>query len=569
MFLFFVFAVSKFIPYRLSEQLQMSHATKANIQSMIENNSVTVVFVADPKDSPLINTFASTQALYPEVLMSYTFPDEIKDYLNMTLPKDPYMVVTNNGKIEVVIGPMFDDSTVMMTADLWITKKRKVLTSEIEFIGAMNGGPRTLAVTEDQFEKGLEIAKSTGVTDGPLNVVKITRRLAKLIGAKKNGCALYRRDDQAIEVVPKCSIENYRSLVRPYFSTANQYSTETNQEMVVIHYSLRDDSVGDVLAELGKANKNLQLVIADSELEKKVEEVIHDENWTKSFDFNFVVVNFTGMYYYNLTSDVKDMLKRPWDADDYLTCMLRYFRQILHHEIPKVYFSEDEDNRTKSSMMQKAVGNNFHRYVDDPDRDTLIIFLKPGSKHCFRVFSYLREFGTRLDSENNSDYWFLMYNVSSNMLPEGNPVDENGCPTVLFYPANDRENPKILPVETLDVMKWLVARYSTKPINVTYDLPQESDIDRALKRETLNYLSPSLKAALEQQVADLREDIRKAKENEESKPEESEENKSNEESKPEESEENKSNEESKSEVPTETNSGEKTDTDQNQASSEL
>ena len=499
-----------FVPYQSTNVLAATPIPKQNLSSVLQDHPSVVLMAAKPRDAKQINIFIQMQPLYPEALFATIKPENIRGFLNGTIPKTPFICVIREGVPEVTFGPLLDDDTVMTVTDLWLTKRRRQVQDQTALIAAMKGGPRTLAVPESGFARALEYAKETSVSHGPVNVVVMSKSLANSLRVQKGDCCVYRRDDQNLLTLRQCKLSDYKASVRPVFSQSNRWTHLSSEVLVAFRTKSKNTAeVNSILGQLGDHFPQFQFVIAENEFAKRVAAVIEDPNWTET-ETNVAIVNFTAGYYLDLgTSFPETMKTAAFDAVAWGNEIAVVLNKVRRDSFPRVYFSGKDENITNTTVYQRLSGRTFHKVMDS-DRDILMLLVKPRSRDCSRVFRMFRSLGSELDSQNNTDFYFALYDVVANAIPEGNPGPKSLCPTVLLYPANDRQNPKILPVESTDAMKWLISRYAKHSLNLTFSLPSQTEIEDAEKKiDIYNEKSPYLAGLLRQQLSDLREEVAK------------------------------------------------------------
>ena len=499
-----------FVPYQATNVLASTTIAEENLSSVVRDHPSLVLMAAKPRDAKLINIFIQMQPLYPEAMFATIKPESIRGFLNGTIPKTPFICVIKEGVPEVTFGPIFDDETVMSVTDLWLTKRRRPLQDQAALIGAMKGGPRTLAVPESGFERALEYAKETTLTHGPMNVVVMSQSLLKSLHVQNDDCCVYRRDDQMLLTLRHCKVSEYKASLRPAFSKSNRWTHLSSEVIVAFRTKSKNAAeINSIMGQLGDHFPQFQFVVAESQFAKRVAGVIEDPNWTET-ETNVAILNFTAGYYLDLGTSFPETMKTAgFDAVAWGNEIAVVLNKVRRDSFPRVYFSGKDENITNTTVYQRLSGRTFDKVMAS-DRDVLLLLVKPRSRDCSRVFRMFRSLGSDLDNQNNTDFYLALYDVVVNAIPQGNPAPKALCPTVLLYPANDRQNPKILPVESTDAMKWLISRYAKHSLNLTFSLPSQTDIEAAEKRiDIYNEKSPYLAGLLRQQLADLRQDVAK------------------------------------------------------------
>lgn len=505
------FAAAKFITYKITEKLFLETVNYTEIQAFVNKYSTVVALAAEGEDSHLINTFVQLESLYPDAHFVIVHTKDMNKFLNGNCPAEPYVSIIRDKIVDITVGPIRDDNTMIYLIDLWLTKQRKTLQDQTSLVAALGGAPRTLIVRETDFQKGLDIANMTSLTLGPANVVIVDESVAKVIGMKHNDCGLYRRDDAFLTVAKGCSAESYRRQIRPDFAPADRL-TKTSKELVVAFRTARgyrnpDSPVFSILGQLGGHFKDMKFVIADKDFSKTVKEFTNEDDWDATVT-NVAVMDFHGGFYYNTSSVFTAAMKNEtFDPQLWGNKMAEFLYQVKNHMIQKTYISEKPASPS-TDLLQRAVGKDIRRKIDGSDRDVFVVYLKPKCSPCSKLFGKVRSLTDQLDENKYNNAWFFVYDVANNQIPGGNQVNIDQVPAFVMYPFSDKKNPKVCPYVSDDIIRWFTAKYSDKPHNITYKFPSEEklvqieeDAGKLAKR-----LGGKLGDAVRQQMADLKRD---------------------------------------------------------------
>lgn len=500
-------AVAEFVPYLVTDTLAHTPVDAETLKYALGNHSTVVLMVAKSRDSKILTTFVQMQALYTNAHFVTAIPAHMHGFFNDSTPKTPYITIFRNSEPEITFGPIFDAETTLLVTDLWLTKQRRALPDQTALIGAMNGGPRTIAVAESAFELGLAHAKATSVSHGPANVVIMSPSLMKELKLQPNDCCVYRRDDQVLETLKHCRLNDYKSHLRPAYSHSNRWTWRSPGLIVAFRTKSKAiPSVNSIMGQLGDYYKKLTFVIAEGEFASRVANVINDSNYTET-ETNVALVNFEKRYYLDLGDTFSEEMKTgEFDPGRWGNEMAMALNPQRLKALPKIYFSGTETNITNTTY-QRACGKNYHKFMES-DRDVLMLLVKPRSRECSLMYRAFRKLAEELDEANNSDFYFVLYDVVANGIPGGNPGPKAVCPTVLFYPVSDRKNPRVVPVDTFDGIKWMLSRYASHPPNLTFTMPDANDVARVEERQgVLDKHSKRLAESFKRELEVLRAEI--------------------------------------------------------------
>lgn len=508
---FATFAAAKFINYKISDRLFIETVNQTGIEKIVNEHSTVVALAADAEDSHLINSYVHLEPLYPDAHFAVVHTKDMDKFLDGKCPSYPFISIIRDKTVEITFGPIRDDNTMMYLIDLWLTKQRKVLSDQTALVAAFGGAPRTLIMREKDFQKGLDIAKITSITIGPANVVLVDESLAKIIGMKQSDCGLYRRDDAFLTVVRGCNAESYKRIVRPDFGPADRL-TKKSKELVVAFRTNRgsrnpESPVFSILGQLGGHFKDMKFVIADKEFAKTVKDFTKEDDWDAT-ETNVAVMDFKNGWYYNTSSVFTPSMKNEtFDPQLWGNNLASFLYQVKNHAIPKSYISEKPASKS-DDLMQKAVGKDIKKRLEEADTDVFVLYLKPKCPPCSKLFSKVKGLVDKLEDLNYTDARILIYDVESNQHAGGNAVNGDQAPTLFMYPVNDKKNPKVCPYASDDVVTWFAAKYAAKPHNLTYTLPNSNKMQQIEEEagKLARKLGGKLGDAVRQQLADLKAD---------------------------------------------------------------
>jgi len=136
---------------------------------------------------------------------------------------------------------------------------------------------------------------------------------------------------------------------------------------------------------------------------------------------------------------IEDRLKHknyvfPQDKEYTLAALTKYIKAFVDGTLPPTVKSEDVPEKNDEPV-KIIVGKTFDEIVLDPTKDVLVEFYAPWCGHCKNLAPKYDELGKEFEHIES----VVIAKVDS--TENDTPADIKGFPTLLFYPANDKENP--------------------------------------------------------------------------------------------------------------------------------
>jgi hypothetical protein len=227
---------------------------------------------------------------------------------------------------------------------------------------------------------------------------------------------------------------------------------------------------------------------------------------------NFAVLNFSFPYHYNVTGLVPVALKvdENFDPERWRPVITDILGRIRQGKLEKVYPSEWEPSRHEG-VSQRIAGCNYLTRIMNESADVFVVYYRPYNKASADIHDNYRTFAQELDKLGNTTYELAYIDITRNMVEGGFPT--RSYPSMLLFPKGKKNEPKVLPFESYDMMCWFAARYASQGHNISFKLPDEEHLAQIEARvaNLKNFVLPELRPVLDKELEDLKEDIRKEK----------------------------------------------------------
>jgi hypothetical protein len=494
---------SVFVPVNITQRVSFETVQLDSLKDAVATHETVVACVGTSADSALIAAFVNAKTLFRQASFVVAYPRDMKEWVNQTVPERPYLVFIKSQAVTAIVGPIDDETTLLTTIDLHLTRNRPTLETDAQLLSSLNGAPTTIIGLPRQFSKAFDIAKATGATFGPANVVAISPELYESVQLQPRHCAVFRRDDLMIEPF-ECTLSNYKKTVRPGFFRAKPKIAKWSDHVVAVYtHQPLFNNVSQLLGALGAHFKDVKFVYFNARYAHLISDFTR-ETFNNSV-INVVALNFTGGYYFNISHIITDELKSntTFDGRKWHAALIQLCYQIRAKTLQKIYRSETVPPKSPG-VIQKLVGSDYGETVTDASKDVFVMFTKPRCEICDKLYSMYRGIAQVVSRSDNSSL-FTSIDVRLNSVEGGFPLKT--VPSIVLFPKANKTDIKILIHESYDVMKWFAEKYTGKP--VTHDWGKQEDIFSIKKR--IARLSakegPEVAAILNNEFDDVKLDI--------------------------------------------------------------
>ena len=497
-----------YVPYRVTDTLGIDMPKPHKLGKAIAKYDTVVVLSVKRQNARLVAGFTDMQALFPDVHFMFAPYEIMKEHMNKSIAKGPCLTIIRNEKVEVSVGPFWDETTMVTMIDLYLTKKRPVITDKVELVAALGGAPRTIVAFEEDFNKALDYITQTSKTHGPANIVLGSPELFEEMAMARGTCALFRREDDTLEPIEGCTLENYKKVSVPVYYKTGQMLDHSKQLVVALKArdADRDEGVASILPQLKGFFPNMEFVIADDHISSRIDS-IQGDNWS-SWNSNVAVINFHERYFYNLTSNfTAEMKKLPFDPLSWGNLLAQVLLAIKDNAMQRVYMSEPVTPPTNNTL-QIVCGDDYLQRLNDTEHDQLIVYTETRSRKYTKHVEKLKKVARALEKNNNTNYRFLIIDVAKNSVPGGFPVTAKGTPLLGFVSKDNKKLMPLLPCTSSNVVKWFLKRYASVPHTLNFTMPSADKIARIAKKvDVLSvHVDPIAALSLKKALSDLRAD---------------------------------------------------------------
>ena len=183
------------------------------------------------------------------------------------------------------------------------------------------------------------------------------------------------------------------------------------------------------------------------------------------FDISFVSLEYN--YYYDVRSVFTvDFLRAvPFNATEWTDRTMQVINLINDGKLKPVYKSEDEP--PVNATIQKLVGTTYANFVESPEGDCLVLFMRPSCPHCTRFMPLYQQIAQEF-RENNINIRFGYIDITKNSSPKRFPTIYGVPHLVLFRNNGTNTTTVFCQRERNEIVRFLKEESTA---NVTLDYP--------------------------------------------------------------------------------------------------
>jgi len=132
--------------------------------------------------------------------------------------------------------------------------------------------------------------------------------------------------------------------------------------------------------------------------------------------------------------DTRKNFAYPADAPITVEAITQFVQDYLDKKLEPTLRSEPIPE-TNDGFVKILVGKTFDQIVMDPTKDVFVMLYAPWCGHCKKLHPKFEQLAEQL--QNDSSIVIAQIDATENDVP----VDIQGFPTLMLYPANDKQNP--------------------------------------------------------------------------------------------------------------------------------
>ena len=439
MFSFFLSCTSSiFIPYSLSDFPSLNAAVSQKKFAEITQTNKTIIGIAMSKNHRKIkiipNAFYTASTIYGTaaefVILDENFSSQVSQEEQLQLPI--LILYRNSTKIATFHYPETDNQFLFLMKSLFSKNEPELITNTKQLYPLLGNSPFTILCTQDFYQnaKSLQIQASNQME--MINIIIIDPNTFTELGFPDAHLALFRNEDRTIvRISNDLNVLLFASY--PIARTLTKGDIIESDEIIVCIATNRySDPLKECLYEVGAKYDEFIVGFLGPRLFSFPEELM---NKRLQRGKNVLVFSWKNNFYYDTSSVFsQDFLKLPFNQSEYMKKFDILLQDILHGKIQPTYVSEPIPQENNNSV-SKVVGKTYSYFINDPNHDTLVFFMREDCAHCAHFEKVFKDFADEC-RQNNLDWLkFGEIDITKNSCETPYPF-MTGVPLVYIFPKN-------------------------------------------------------------------------------------------------------------------------------------
>lgn len=314
-----------------------------------------------------------------------------------------------------------------------------------------------LFVTKKKVNEAVMVRNAVGGKLGVINIIQMTKELLNSFGIDENKLGFFRRDDLYTVPVSTNLREVFRATVPAYKILKN--IDLNNQKKIV--FALIDNtlkrSYKEVMFEVGLRFPQFLVGFVGPQLKAVVERTTN-ENYYHSP--SVAVFNVDKNIHYNATDFFGDLYNQPFFVEKWINAACKMLNQLDQGKISPIFVSE-EIPPVSGTNVQKLVGKTYEDYINDPEKDVVVLYKRDGCVHCKEFFPKFLDFAKECADANVNTVKFGYIDIIRNSGKVPFPY-MRGVPHVHIFPAkNKTDDSPIRGGNERSTLIYLINRYGS------------------------------------------------------------------------------------------------------------
>ena len=285
--------------------------------------------------------------------------------------------------------------------------------------------PYTLLCRPNESQEAIDYALQAAPFIGPVDVRIVTQDLLRKLGFENASLVMFRDEDESLSET-ELTLESVLRVSLPIYRILTVDDLENELCFAITAKYLTND-IKEFLFEFGKNEIPFVIGFIPRPLRSVVSRVIGRE-FSQEPDVAFV--HLGNSTYFQL-SMFDSLLNKTFNTDEWLRAGNEFIRQYNANELIQMYPSEDIPTEQISNVT-KVVGLTYRDFINDPEHDVVMFYMRPSCPHCRKFIPTFEEFADECHSFESLK--FGMIDIDANAVEGGFPFNL-GVPHLVIFPA--------------------------------------------------------------------------------------------------------------------------------------
>lgn len=504
-----------FIPYLSPNKLEFPELDQKTFNDLLSTNKSIIAFCVEKsykEMDPVIRSMNRVASLFSDDKYNVTFvflgkgiAQEVSyaNYLSL-----PSFFFFKKGKLKCSFAyPKTDSAFIKIVQSLLISTSKSykqknnifqyyntydrdslILRTKNDVLGYLGDCYYTILALPKLYKKAIKVLHQNPRIE--CDIVLVDEKVLNELDLDNDRLALFRREDNMI-----VSFSNFSIASVPYYSIINYYAVHDEIRpifAIASTSSIFDQKYKDLLYELSDKYADFVFGFISSDyyayinttVGVNIRSLLHNvpqnnelgSTESKPLDCIALVFNSYKRYTYNI-SDIFSgtFLSEPFNQEKWLTASKSILNSIRRNERKKHYMSDPIPQLNQNDAIKTVVGLTFDDFVNQKDKDVIILFGQMDSFSGVSLNKTLHLFynTTKQASSNETGYNYcdekLSFGIVDISRNSGNFPYFPGIPIIFMYPAKNKSHPiQFRGSPSYDNFLWFLKRYGS------FDVPIES-----------------------------------------------------------------------------------------------
>lgn len=460
-FFFSLISCGQFIPPVTQESFLLFKVNITGLSKLVTTVPRVVAFIHD-KNSPVSQAahqkLVDSISLFSDELIFVEIPIENATELVQPLGVSaPHLFLYTNSTLWLHCRFPFSETAYLYLMNLFADGQRTPVCDIQELYGSLGTSYYSLVYPGNKNIDAANLHRFASSKIGFVDMIPYSTKSAAKLGLENGKFYLFRIEDFNLVQINE-TIEGIIEKTTPVFKrfSANDFLVQDKLIFGVVIDRLTN-LVADILENVGKNYENLTIGFIDKSLHDFINISLGGIiNSTPTI----ILYNCTSHKYYDIPNEIIEMLKQ--NDVNVISKIMQYLSNL-----PEPVSPSEPIPTTNPYNFTKLVGLTHDKFMNDPEYDTVILYVSQESPVSARFIRLVNETSTLLKDKNITNIKFGIINTTLN---SASFPDLPVLPYIVLFPATNKTDRRIYfgQSEKNDFLRYL-KRHTSVPIDM--DLP--------------------------------------------------------------------------------------------------
>ena len=473
MFSIILFLLQIFVPYSEPDLYESPEVDKVAFDQILATNQSIIAFVVEKTYKemiPVIKSMNEVASFFSEKAKFLFLDHDLgTQFAYMNKLSLPCFFFFKDGKfVSAYSYPKVESAFVKIVQSL--VDPLEISTKD-ELMNYLGDCYYTILALPELYSDALSIFKDNYIE---CDIVCVNKDLLDKLELDDNRLALYRQEDSMI-----VSFSNFSNAKIPYYQVLT-YHALFDEDKPIFGISAKSftNEMKEFLYDLSDEYPDFIYGFITEDYHRYFNITLGVEVNDPNENLDALFFNSKHRYHYDV-SDIftKEFLSKPFEIHTWTKHAKTILDSLRSNERKKIYLSAPVPIQNSQDPVQTVVGKTYEEFVNQKDKDVIILFVREGCDICakFNVTLHSLHAVTSNASMTNLSYGIIDITNNSGDFPYFTRV-----PHLVIYPANNKTNPVPLRGNKgFDNLIWFIKRYGSYDCPIPFEkmTPSQFEMD--------------------------------------------------------------------------------------------